>query len=40
MLGLNPKAIGTDSPVINLVTLVVENVVGLHHPWTLSPKVI
>ena len=32
--------IGTDSPVINLVTSVVENVVGLYHPWTLSPKVI
>ena len=22
------------------MTSVVENVVGLHHPWTLSPKVI
>ena len=32
--------IGTDYPVINLVTSVVKNVVGLHHPWTLSPKVI
>ena len=32
--------IGTDSPVINPVTSVVENVVGLYHPWTLSPKVI
>ena len=32
--------IGTDSPVINPVTSVVENVVGLHHPWTLSPKAI
>ena len=32
--------IGTDYPVINSVTSVVENVVGLHHPWTLSPKVI
>ena len=32
--------IGTDSPIINSVTLVVENVVGLYHPWTLSPKVI
>ena len=32
--------IGTDYPVINLVTSVVENVVGLHHPWTLSPEVI
>ena len=32
--------IGTDYPVINPVTSVVENVVGLYHPWTLSPKVI
>ena len=32
--------IGTDSPVINPVTLVVENVVGLYHPWSLSPKMI
>ena len=40
VLGLSPKVIGTDSPVINPVTSVVENVVGLYHPWTLSPKVI
>ena len=32
--------IATDYPVINPLTLVVENVVGLHHPWTLSPEVI
>ena len=32
--------IGTNYPVINPVTSVVENVVGLHHPWNLSPKVI
>ena len=32
--------IGTDYLVINPVTSVVENVVGLHHPWNLSPKVI
>ena len=32
--------IGTDYPVINPVTLVVENVVVFHHPWTLSPKEI
>ena len=32
--------IGTDSPVINPVTSVAENVLGLYHPWTLSPKVI
>ena len=32
--------IGTDYHVINMVTSVVENVVGLHHPWTLSPKEI
>ena len=32
--------IRTNSPVINLVTSIVENVVGLHHPWNLSPKVI
>ena len=32
--------IGTDSLVINPVTLVVDNVVGLYHPWTLSPKMI
>ena len=32
--------IGTDYPIINPVTSVVENVLGLHHPWTLSPKVI
>ena len=32
--------IRTDYPVINPVTSVVENVVGLYHPWTLSPKVI
>ena len=32
--------IGTDSPVINPITSVVENVVGLYHLWTLSPKVI
>ena len=30
----------TDYLVINPVTSVVENVVGLHHSWTLSPKVI
>ena len=40
ILGLSPKVIGIDSPVINPVTSVVENVVGLYHPWTLSPKVI
>ena len=33
VLGLSPKVIGTDSPVINLVTLVVNNLVGLYHPW-------
>ena len=32
--------IGTDSPIIKPVTSFVENVVGLYHPWTLSPKVI
>ena len=32
--------IGIDYLVINPVTSVVENVVRLHHPWTLSPKVI
>ena len=32
--------IGIDYPVINSATSVVENVEGLHHPWTLSPKVI
>ena len=32
--------IGTNYPVINPMTSVAENVVGLHHPWTLSPKVI
>ena len=32
--------IGIDYPIINLVTSVVENVVGLHHPWILSPKEI
>ena len=32
--------IGTCSPIINPMTSVVENVVGLHHPWTLSPKEI
>ena len=32
--------IGTDPPVINPVNSVVENVVGLYHPWNLSPKVI
>ena len=32
--------IGTNYPIVNTVTSVVENVVGLHHPWTLSPKEI
>ena len=32
--------IGTDYLVINPVTLVVENVVGMNHFWILSPKVI
>ena len=32
-LDLSPKVIGSDSPVINSVTSVVKNVVGLHRPW-------
>ena len=32
--------IGTDYPVINPMNSVAENVVGLHHIWTLSPKEI
>ena len=34
ILGHSPKVIGTDSPVISPVDLVLENVVGLHRPWT------
>ena len=37
-LDLSPKVIGSDYLVIVSVTSVVENMVGLHHPWTLFLK--